>query len=66
MTANRPPRVAKPTRPSDPSVTTLFRKPVTGWYAEWKARKSTAAKPTAAESGEPTTRPADAQQQEVS
>ena len=58
MTASRPPRVLKPTRPSDPSVSTLFRKPVTGWYAEWKARKLTAAKPPAAD---PEVRPAEPQ-----
>ena len=61
MTASRPPRVIKPTRPSDPSVSTLFRKPVTGWYAEWKARKLTAARPPAAEPAEPTSRPVEPQ-----
>ena len=61
MSASRPPRVIKSTRPSDPSVSTLFRKPVTGWYAEWKARKLTAAKPATADPGEPTARPVEPQ-----
>lgn len=47
MTASR--TLPTPGPSADPSVATVFRRPVTAWYAEWKAQKQSA--PPTAEPG---------------
>jgi len=42
MTSRRPPRTTTRHYGSRPSTDRLFQKPITTWYAEWKARRSDA------------------------
>lgn len=42
MNVRRLPRSRGETRLPNPTVSTLFQKPLTAWYADWKASRGTA------------------------
>lgn len=51
-TREKNPTATLNTDPPRPAAERLFRKPVTQWYAEWKARRAAAGNDPPAEPGE--------------